>query len=427
MEPAAKKKSDAFIIGLAVFAMFFGAGSLIFPPYLGLTSGESWFTGFLCFFLTDVGLAFVTIVAMVKGNGRMSGITGVIGRVPSVIINSAVLICIGPLFVVPRSSATTYEMSIVPIVPQVNQLLFSILFFALVWLLAIKKSKIVDIIGKLLTPVMVAALVVMIVVGVASPLGTPGAAATESVVKDGIVAGYQAMDVLGALTVAIVVVATVLEKGYEQKSAQVSITGKACVVAAVMLFFVYCGLTYLGAQVSSVYDVASVNQASLIVAITGELLGFGGTVLLGVIVALASLTTAVGVSSAVASYFEALFQGKVPYSIIITVVILFSTVVSNFGLTTIISFAVPVLSIVYPTVITLIITSFFRGRIKNVNVYRFATAVAFLFSIFTILNLGFVQKLPLAEYGFEWLLPTVIGGIIGGFVKGKSVDDIVLE
>lgn len=108
-----------------------------------------------------------------------------------------------------------------------------------------------------------------------------------------------------------------------------------------MLFLVYCGLTYLGASVSQFYHVNTVNQASLIVAITNDLFGFYGTLLLGIIVALASLTTAVGVASAVAAYFETLFGGKVSYSVLITIVILFSTVVSNFGLTTIIRFAEP--------------------------------------------------------------------------------------
>ncbi|MBM6830234.1 branched-chain amino acid transport system II carrier protein [Anaerotignum lactatifermentans] len=424
MKPASKKY-DPIVIGLAIFAMFFGAGSLIFPPYLGMTAGTQWPVGFVCFFLTDIGLAFVTIVAMVKGDGTMSGITGVIGKVPSVIINTVVLVCIGPLFVVPRSAATTYEMTIVPLVPQMNLLIFTIIFFGIVLILAIRRSRLVDVIGKYLTPIMVVALVILIAVGVAAPLGEVVAPASENIAKDGIIAGYQAMDVLGALTVAIVVVATVTQRGYLEKKMQVSITGKACLISGFMLLLVYCGLTYLGATASMEYDLASVNQASLIVAITNDLLGFYGTLLLGIIVALASLTTAVGVASAVAAYFETLLGGRVSYNIIITVIIVFSTVVANFGLTTIISFAEPILSVVYPTVITLIIMSFFRGKIKNRNTYKGATLVAFIMSVCTVLNnygvsIGFIEKMPLAEFGFEWIIPTVIGGIIGSLIKTKG-------
>lgn len=141
-------------------------------------------------------------------------------------------------------------------------------------------------------------------------------------------------------------------------------TSVACVISGIMLFFAYCGLTYLGATASNQYDIASINQASLIVAITNGLLGYYGALLLGIIAALASLTTAIGVSSAVASYFETLLKGKVKYNLILISMIVFSTVVANFGLTTIIGIAVPILSLVYPTIITLIILSFFKDKIK---------------------------------------------------------------
>ena len=127
------QKRDILVIGFALFAMFFGAGSLIFPPYLGLESGEDWFLGFMCFFLADVGLAFVTIVAMINGSGSISSITGVVGKIPALIMNTAVIICVGPLLAVPRTAATTYEMTILPILPSVNIVLFSIIFSA--WLL----------------------------------------------------------------------------------------------------------------------------------------------------------------------------------------------------------------------------------------------------------------------------------------------------
>lgn len=418
MEPT-KRKYDFIVIGLAVFAMFFGAGSLIFPPYLGMTSGNDWFLGFLCFFFTDVGLAFVTVVAMIRGTGKMSGMTGVIGKVPSVIINTVVLVCVGPLFIVPRSAATTFEMAIVPLPISFHSLIFSVLFFTIVWILAIRRSRLVDVIGKYLTPVMLVALLILIIVGVLYPLGRAAEPTSSSVVKDGIIAGYQAMDVLGALTVAIVVMANVTSRGYTEKKERVGITAKACVVAGGMLFLVYCGLTYLGASVSQFYHVNTVNQASLIVAITNDLFGFYGTLLLGIIVALASLTTAVGVASAVAAYFETLFGGKVSYSVLITIVILFSIVVSNFGLTTIIRFAEPVLSLVYPVIIVLIVLSFLQDKIKNPRVYQLATLFALLTSFCSVGGMPFVNEMPLAAYGFEWILPAVAGGLIGVCIPSK--------
>lgn len=210
-------------------------------------------------------------------------------------------------------------------------------------------------------------------------------------------------------------------------------TSVACVISGVMLFFVYCGLTFLGATGSQRYDLASINQASLIVAITNDLLGYYGALLLGIIVALASLTTAIGVSSAVASYFETLLKGKVKYNIILTVIVIFSTVVANFGLTTIIGIAVPILSLVYPTIITLIILSFFKNKFHNRNTYKGATFVAFVMSIFTVmhnngLGMDFIAKMPLSSYGFEWIIPAIIGGVIGTLIKTpNSAIDTTIE
>lgn len=416
---------DIIIIGLAIFAIFFGAGSLIFPPYLGMTSGSSWFLGFICFFITDVGLAFVTIVAMMKGNGEMSTITGVIGRIPSTLINSIVLICIGPLFVVPRSSATSYEMTVVPIIPQLSQLVFSIIFFSVVLALSIRKSKIVDIVGKILTPLMVISLVLLIIIGIVSPIGDIGKPISNTVVKDGIIAGYQAMDVLGALTVSIIVMSTIIQRGYTEEKSKIKVALRSCIIAGILLFLVYGGLTYLGATVSIKYNINDVNQASLIVAITKDILGYWGVIVLGIIVLLATLTTGIGVSSAVATYFEDLTNGKLQYKVLITVIIVFSTFVSNFGITTIINIAAPILSIIYPTIITLIILSFFKSKILNDNVYKCSAIVSFIMGILSLIYsngiiIPIITNLPFREFGFEWIIPTVIGGILGNFIKTQK-------
>lgn len=157
---------DSMTIGLALFAMFFGAGSLIFPPYLGLESGTSWFLGFLCFIIADIGLAFVTIVAMVHGDGSVSGITGVVGKIPAHIINTAAIVCIGPFLAIPRTAATTYEMTVVPLLPDAGILIVSIVFFGLTWLFTIRASKVIDILGNVLTPALFLCLVVLIGAGI---------------------------------------------------------------------------------------------------------------------------------------------------------------------------------------------------------------------------------------------------------------------
>lgn len=416
---------DSITIGLALFAMFFGAGSLIFPPYLGLEAGNNWFLGFICFILADIGLAFITIVAMIKGDGSISGITGVVGKAPSFLINTAVIVCIGPMLAIPRTAATTYEMTILPVFPKASIIFTSIVFFGLAWVMTIRAGKVVDILGKFLTPALFVCLVILILAGVIYPVGEVAEPICENVIQEGILNGYQAMDVLAALGFAIMIIQVTKDKGYHNAVDAVKVTSRACILSGVILFLVYCGLTYLGATVSSVYDIQMVNQASLIVEITKDILGFPGVVILGIVVGLACLTTAIGLTSASARYFEDVSGGKIKYETVVTIVIFFSLVVSNFGLSTIISIASPILSVVYPTVVTLIILSFFKNRIKNKNIYRGAGIFAFVVSVLTTMttyhiSIPLIHSLPFSQYGFNWLIPAIIGGILGAFLKTKE-------
>lgn len=419
------KRSDPLVIGLALFAMFFGAGSLIFPPYLGMESGAQWFLGFLLFIIMDVGLAFVTMVAMINGDGSISGVTGVIGRIPALILNTAVVVCIGPLLAIPRTAATTYEMTITPIVPGTSPVLVAIIYFALVFVLTIKPSKVVDIVGKFLTPLMVIALIILIVAGVVKPIGPVSAPVINNVVAEGIINGYQAMDVLGALGFAIVICSTVTDRGYTEHKERTRITTISCVLAGVLLFVIYCGLTYLGATYSTLDDIANVNQASLIVTITERLLGRFGVIMLGVIVGLACLTTAIGLTAAAAEYFENITHGKLKYGVVVGIICVFSTVVSSFGLSTIISIATPILCVVYPVIVCLILLSFFKKKLNNRNVYKGAALAAFVVSLLTIavtygLPFQFIDVLPLSEYQLNWIIPAVVGGIIGALIPDKT-------
>lgn len=424
------KRSDPLVIGLALFAMFFGAGSLIFPPYLGMESGTRWFLGFFLFIVMDVGLAFVTMVAMINGDGSISGVTGVIGKIPALVLNTAVVVCIGPLLAIPRTAATTYEMTVLPIIPGANStmgtIITSIVFFALTFILTVKPSAVVDIVGKFLTPLMVVALIVLIVAGIISPLGPIAEPVIDNVVAEGIINGYQAMDVLGALGFAIVICSTVTERGYTEHKERTRITTISCVLAGVLLFIIYCGLTYLGATYSTLDSIANVNQASLIVTITECLLGRFGVIMLGVIVGLACLTTAIGLTAASAQYFENVSNGKLKYGVVVGIICVFSAVVSSFGLSTIISIATPILCVVYPVVVCLIVLSFLKKKLRNRNIYKGAALAAFIVSLLTVgvtygLPFQFIDVLPLSEYQLNWILPAIAGGVIGALIPNKEL------
>lgn len=428
-EQKQKQKGGIIVIGFALFAMFFGAGNLIFPPMLGYLGGTNWILGFIAFAGVDVGIAALAVYAMSRGDGTVAFVTNIIGDKLGVVINTAVVLCIGPFLAIPRTGTTTFEMavqSINPDISRVAEVIFLFAFFAVTLLLTIRQSKVIDIIGKILTPLLVISLIVLIIKGVVTPIGEIGAGMdAASVVNTGIVNSYQTMDVLAALCFSIIIVESARKKGYEgRKECSRAMMG-ACGISAVLLLFVYGGLTFLGATTIDVYPEVTDN-AKLLSMIIQDLLGFGGMVLLGIIVGLACLTTSIGLTSATASYFETLFKGKVSYKTLVVVVTVFSFAVSNIGLNQIIAIASPILSLLYPVVIILVICSFFKDRLLRCYLPGAACLVAFVITCFDTLhstfgmNFSFLEMLPLDSMGLGWVLPAVIGGLIGFFVPRKA-------
>ena len=406
-----QKFSDILVIGGALFAMFFGAGNLIFPPLLGQQSGTSWFIGFLFFFIFDVGLALVAILALVR-KGQFE-------------INCIAVLCIGPLLAIPRTAATTFEIGVQPLAPNFSTWIFSAIFFAIVLALTIRPSKVVDIIGAFLTPVLVITLLVMIIKGIISPLGPIDLPETTNPVQNGTLNGYQTLDVLASMIFIMIITSSAQGKGYtEGHSLSKAVLSSSC-VASIGLFVIYGGLTYLGATTCNLADMQGLNQTALLVAITKALFGNAGVILLGVIVLFACLTTAIGLSSSTGAFFEELTGGKVSYKKVVIIVVVFSWLISNAGVSTIIQFSAPLLNLVYPGVLVLIILAFFHKSIKNKNIYRVATYFAIIVSALEILAgfglpTGFVKSLPLAPMGFAWIIPAIVGGIIGKFIPCKD-------
>ena len=420
------KNKDIIITGFALFAMFFGAGNLIFPPYLGVITGDKFLIGFLGFIIADVGLSLLAILASAKSDGDTGRVFGRAGKLFAIILGSAIMICLGPLLAIPRTAATTFEMGIIPLIPGFNAVLFSTIFFAITLALTIKPSKVVDIIGSYLTPALLVCLLALIVIGIINPIGNLNDAAIENVFSEGILQGYQTLDALGAICLSAVLIKSLVQKGYKREKDRVNILLKAGFIAALGLALVYGGLTYLGATVSTQYGV-DVSQSALIVAITVALLGTPGKVVLSLIVTLACLTTAIGLTSATAEYFSGLTKNKLKYEHIVITVCLLSLVISTLGVGAIIKISAPILSLIYPATIVLIVMTIFNKYVNNDNIVKGATYVALLMGIFMAakdlgVNISFIDSLPFASLGFCWLVPTIIGGGIGAFIKTSKTD-----
>lgn len=416
-----KLVTDSIVVGFALFAMFFGAGNVVFPPYIGMHAGEQWANGFLFYFIADIGLALVAMFAILHAGGA-DNITGRIGHVASKVLMCAVILCIGPMVAIPRTAATTLEMSVTPFFSGMSPVVFSIIFFAVILLLSIKQSAVIDIVGKILTPALLIGLLVLIVKGFVSPIGDivdTGVSASE-VTVNGIKSGYQTMDVLAAMAFGIIILSSADEKGYTDSKSAAKMIGIAAALSGVLLMIVYFGLTYLGATASTVFP-ADISRANLVIGIVELLLGKAGLIIFAIVIALACITTAVALVSSAASFFAKLANDKISYSVFVVVICVSSAVISNLGLDMIIAIATPVLDIVYPPMLVLILLSWFGDKLHK-SVYVSSVAGSLIASVLATaslygMNVPVIDSLPLASLGLGWLTPAAVFGLVAYLVS----------
>lgn len=416
-----KLVTDSIVVGFALFAMFFGAGNVVFPPYIGMHAGEQWANGFLFYFIADIGLALVAMFAILHAGGA-DNITGRIGHVASKVLMCAVILCIGPMVAIPRTAATTLEMSVTPFFSGMSPVVFSIIFFAVILLLSIKQSAVIDIVGKILTPALLIGLLILIVKGFVSPIGDivdTGVSASE-VTVNGIKSGYQTMDVLAAMAFGIIILSSADEKGYTDSKSAAKMIGIAAALSGVLLLIVYFGLTYLGATASTVFP-TDISRANLVIGIVELLLGKAGLIIFAIVIALACITTAVALVSSAASFFAKLANDKISYSVFVVVICVSSAVISNLGLDMIIAIATPVLDIVYPPMLVLILLSWFGDKLHK-SVYVSSVAGSLIASVLATaslygMNVPVIDSLPLASLGLGWLTPAAVFGLVAYLVS----------
>ena len=416
-----KHVTDSIVVGFALFAMFFGAGNVVFPPYIGMHAGEQWANGFLFYFIADIGLALVAMFAILHAGGA-DNITGRFGHVASKVLMCAVILCIGPMVAIPRTAATTLEMSVTPFFSGMSPVVFSIIFFAVILLLSIKQSAVIDIVGKILTPALLIGLLVLIVKGFVSPIGDivdTGVSASE-VTVNGIKSGYQTMDVLAAMAFGIIILSSADEKGYTDSKSAAKMIGIAAALSGVLLLIVYFGLTYLGATASTVFP-TDISRANLVIGIVELLLGKAGLIIFAIVIALACITTAVALVSSAASFFAKLANDKISYSVFVVVICVSSAVISNLGLDMIIAIATPVLDIVYPPMLVLILLSWFGDKLHK-SVYVSSVAGSLIASVLATaelygMNIPVIDSLPLASLGLGWLTPAAVFGLVAYLVS----------
>ena len=415
-----KENNEAFVLGAALFAMFFGAGNLIFPPFLGLLAGQEWNWSMFGFFITGIGLPLLGIIASAKSGGDIDKLGKRVSPFFSKFLGITVVLAIGPLLAIPRTGATAYEMAVLPTMPSVSPMVFALIYFGISLLLVIKPNDVMDRIGKILTPVLLLLLGVIIFKGIFDPMGAPISEDIAKPFSDGFITGYQTMDALASILFGSMVTLSLVQSGYTDLKQQLKITKKAGLIAVGGLTLVYGGLGYLGATGGSLFP-KDITKVDLIMNIANNSLHSFGELGLGLVVALACLTTTVGLTATVGQYFSSITKNKLKYEWIVIATTIFSAVMSVGGVESIVTFSEPILVFMYPVVIVMILLTVVSGENPNTNVYKYAVYATLIVSSLELLNMfeigtsitQVVEYLPFASWNLPWVVPAVLGSAIG--------------
>lgn len=433
------KQKNAFIaIGLMLFALFFGAGNLIFPPFLGQNAGTHTVSAMIGFLVTGCGLPLLAVVAVCYSGRNLQDIASRVYPWYGIFMVIAISLTIGPFFAIPRTGSTSFEMAAAPFLGEnggfMPLLVYSLVFFAISWWLAISPSKLVNRVGKVLTPIMLVLLAGLFISYLLSPMGAwqapaiPKYADTAVAFTSGIMEGYNTMDGLAGLLFGILVIEAVKETGITDQRAIAWDTFRSGAVAMAVMCVIYVFLGFIGASSVTVLGMQETG-APVLVGAMNHYFGAGGPIVMGIVVILACLTTSIGLLASIGALFHKIMP-KISFRAWVTLFAVLSFGIANFGLAAIIKAAIPVLVFLYPLTVALIILTFLNGFYKGAPcVHRIATLFTFFPALYDGLHAAgmtpagldaFMASLPLADHGLAWLPIFAAGLVIGWAVWAAS-------
>lgn len=423
---------DILAVGFMTFALFIGAGNIIFPPIVAQQAGEHvWFAAF-GFLVTGVSLPVITIMALSRVEGSMQILSAPLGKVASMVLAITCYLAIGPLFAMPRTAAVSYEIGFSGYFGANTQglLIYSALYFALVAAVSLYPNKLLDTVGYFLSPLKILALAILGIAAVVLPSGHIPPAINEYVetpFAQGFVNGYLTLDTLAALVFGSIIVQAIQSRGVTDSKLITKYAVIAGIISGISLMAVYLSLFKLGVNSHAIAPNAD-NGAVILHAYVQHAFGDMGALFLTSMIFLACIVTAIGLTCACSEYFSKIT--KIPYKVFVFVLVGFSFVISNLGLTKLLAVTGPVLYAIYPPAIVVIMLSFlWKFWHKPSRVVAPVTAVALVFGIFDGLRVaelnslvpGFVLELPLIEQNLAWLLPSLVMLVIATVIdKVKS-------
>lgn len=427
-----KFNKEALVIGFALFALFFGAGNLILPPFLGFFAGSQWYLVAFGFILSAVGLPLLGILAHARLQGSIFNFADKVSPLFSLIF-CILIYLISVALPAPRTAAVTHEIAIAPFFNS-SPLLTSIIYFLLVFLFVIKRSAVINNIGKFLTPAILLLLLAIIISGIFSehePLAVPIA---KMPVLSGFFEGYQTFDAIAALVVGGVIIISVKLKGFSAPEEIRKTITAAAVLAGVGLLLVYGGLIYNGAIVNSEFS-QSITRTQLLAGISYLSLGSMAQISLAVLVALACFTTAAGIITGTADFMAERISRPLVYEITVFIACVFGVLMGALSVNSIIEIALPVLLIIYPLTIVLILLNILPERYRSAGVMRTTVIIVIVFSLPDALKFVFSEELftaiqrwiPFSQYDLGWVLPAflafVVARIFGSKIQAREFSE----
>ncbi len=421
------KTKETFIIGFALFSGFFGAGNLILPPFLGFNAGSDWWLVAIGFVISATVIPLLAILAHARLQGTMLDFGNKVSPLFSLVFSLLVYV-ISISLPVPRTASVTHEMAIQPFFGT-SPLVTSSIYFLLVFIFVMNRNNVLNILGKILTPLIVFILVAIIGVGIYSAPGEMNPSLYDTPIVDGILEGYQTFDAIGGLLMGGILVITLNIKGYTSFEAKKKIIAKAGIIAATGLFLIYGGLIVIGAFYNTQFE-NTVTRTELLSGLSIKTLGNIGTLFLSVLVALACFTTAVTIIVGTADFFKGLFkESQLAYTITAVVSSILGIAIGQFDVHYIINVALPVLMFIYPITIVLIFLNIMPEKYASKLVFRAVVLVTFIFSTPDFMQflipedkLQYIQNIiPLSTYSLGWLLPALVVFVGINLAKKKKL------
>ena len=413
------KTKDVLLTGFALFAMLFGAGNLIFPPMLGYETSSSWIPTMLAFIITGVGFPFLGILSVsIAGNG-IKDFANRVSPTFSKVFAIISILAIGPMLAIPRTGATAYEITFLHngMNNTIYKYIYLICYFGIVILFSLRASKVIERVGKILTPILLLLLFLIIVKGIFFSGLSIKPDIYPHAFKKGFLEGYQTMDTIASIAYAGIILKAIKNGRNLTQKQEFSFLIKAGLVAILSLALIYGGFALVGAKMHSV--LVTNDKIELLVKTTSYLLGNYGNLVLAICVAGACLTTAIGLVATVGEFFSSITSFKYENIVIFTVIISF--LLSILGVESIIRISVPILIFIYPVMISLIILNLFGKYIKNDYVYKGVVLFTGIIGLIESLeSLGIknyytnsiLEILPFSDYGLTWLFSGLIGYIL---------------